>query len=52
MKAKTGGRRPGAGRKPVKDKKKALTIYVAESVIKANGGPDKARITAISALTN
>ena len=37
MKSK-GGKRKGAGRKPVLDKKQAVTIYVRKSEIKRKGG--------------
>lgn len=49
-KAKRGGARNGAGRKKVKDKKKAVFIYVRKSIIKANGGEDKAKAFAEAAL--
>ena len=35
---KHGGKRKGAGRKPIADKKIALTIYMPESIIKKCGG--------------
>lgn len=50
-KSKRGGKRPGAGRKKVTDKVLPLTIYVKDSVIKANGGAKKAKAKSISALT-
>jgi hypothetical protein len=41
MEEKTrGGKREGAGRKPVKDKAVQVTIYLKPSVIKALGGKD------------
>lgn len=33
-----GGARKGAGRKPASDPKISITIYVEESIVKANGG--------------
>ncbi len=33
-----GGARKGAGRKPASDPKVSVTIYVEESIVKANGG--------------
>lgn len=38
QKENRGGARPGSGRKPLADKKKAVTIYVAESKINKTGG--------------
>lgn len=35
-----GGARAGCGRKPLADKKKAVTIFVAESKINKSGGLD------------
>ena len=35
-----GGKRLRAGRKPVSDKKKPITIYAAESKINSNGGKE------------
>lgn len=50
MKQTQGGARPGAGRKPIDDPKKQLTIYVRKSAIKAVGGPIKARCIATEAI--
>jgi len=44
--SKRGGSRPGSGRKPVKDKKTLLPIYIHESVIKKHGGKKKAKLKA------
>lgn len=49
-KSKRGGARPGAGAKPIKDKKKPLTIYVRGSEIKKAGGKKQAKIKAVAAL--
>ena len=40
LKTKTGlgGRRKGAGRKPIADKKVAITLYVPQSVVQSHGG--------------
>lgn len=38
-----GGPRKGAGRKPTADPKLAITIYVEESIVKANGGVEEAK---------
>lgn len=35
-----GGKRKGAGRKPVKDKKQVVTLYVRKSKIRHNGGEE------------
>jgi len=35
-----GGKRKGAGRKPVKDKKQVVTLYIRKSKIKAQGGEE------------
>lgn len=45
-----GGVREGSGRKPLKDKKQGLWIYVAGSVIKKNGGTNKSKEFAQNAL--
>lgn len=37
---KHGGKRKGAGRKPVTDKKEAIFVYIKGSVIKKNGGKE------------
>ncbi len=42
-KIKRGGKRNGSGRKPIADKKIALTNYIRESVINRLGGKDEAR---------
>ena len=42
MKKETrGGQRPNSGRKPIKDKKKQISIYPRESKIELIGGPEK-----------
>ena len=33
----TGGKRKGAGRKPLKDKKKLVALYIRESIITKKG---------------
>jgi hypothetical protein len=38
-----GGPRPNSGRRPVKDKKKPLTVYIKGSDIKRHGGPIKTK---------
>lgn len=38
-----GGARKGAGRKPVADKKVAVTLYIQESIIQSFGGIDNFR---------
>ena len=35
-----GGVRQKAGRKPIEDKKKTVSIYIRESIIKKLGGPE------------
>lgn len=45
-----GGKRNGAGRKPVDDPKIPLTIYIRKSRVKAVGGEDAARTLAIKAI--
>jgi hypothetical protein len=45
-----GGKRPNAGRKPVKDKVVQLNIYPKSSLIKKVGGVKKAKVLAINAL--
>ncbi len=47
---KHGGKRKGAGRKGIKDKKEQLSIYPRKSVIKKVGGKNKAKELAINAL--
>lgn len=42
-KIKKGGKRKGAGRKPIKDKKIPLVIYVRPSIIKAHGGEENCK---------
>lgn len=46
-----GGPRPGSGRKPVTDRKVALTIYVKESVLEALG-KETAKEIAVDAITS
>ena len=53
MKAKRenrGGARRGAGRKPLADKKKGLTIYPLESQIEICGGKDSAKEIALKSV--
>jgi len=49
MKKKTlknkGGARKGAGRKPKKDKKKTVILYILESKIKEKGGEKELKET-------
>ena len=45
-----GGKRKNAGRKPVKDKVKQVTIYPKSSIVKKVGGEAKAKQIAINAL--
>lgn len=40
-KKKRGGARRGAGRKPIKDKKIAITIWLKKSFIKEHNGEDR-----------
>lgn len=40
-KRKRGGARKGAGRKPIKDKKIAITLWIKKSTIKLYGGKAK-----------
>lgn len=42
-KTKHGGSRPNSGRKPVKDKKVSLFLWLPESVIVLAGGPGEAK---------
>lgn len=42
-KSKRGGVRAGAGRKPIEDKKKGLTIFVRQSVINHHGGIERTK---------
>jgi len=39
-KKKHGGRRPGSGAKPKKDKKQPVFLYLKESTIENNGGKE------------
>lgn len=41
MKKSHGGPRPNSGRKPIKDKKKQISISLRESKIELSGGPEK-----------
>lgn len=52
IKSKRGGKRANSGRKPVKDKKKLLPLYIHESVIKKTGGDKKAKELATDYLIN
>lgn len=47
---KHGGKRNGAGRKPVKDKRVQLNIYPLSSSIKNAGGKKKAKELALNAI--
>lgn len=46
----SGGKRKNAGRKPIKDKKMQLCVYIRKSRIKALGGEAKAKQIATAAL--
>ena len=48
--SKRGGKRVGAGRKSLPDKKKALTIYPLGSQIDACGGLEASKEVALSAI--
>jgi len=37
-KKKRGGKRPGAGRPKIDDKKKTVMLYIRQSIIEAHGG--------------
>ncbi len=50
MKKTHGGKRPGAGRKEVKDKKEQLSIYPRKSIIRMAGGKKKAKELALNSL--
>lgn len=47
---KHGGKRTGAGRKPVADKKVLIRIYPLTSQVRAIGGEDKAKVLALKGL--
>lgn len=48
MKKQTqGGARSNAGRKPVTDPKKAITIYLHQSEIDANGGVEEVKTVSV-----
>ena len=49
MKAKNtqGGARSNAGRKPVTDPKKGITIYLHQSEIDANGGVEEVKTVSV-----
>ena len=47
-----GGARKGAGRKPAADPKVSITIYIEESIIKANGGIENVKNNCYSFLKN
>lgn len=49
MKTKTtqGGKRSNAGRKPVTDPKKGITIYLHQSEIDANGGVEEVKSASV-----
>jgi len=49
-KNKQGGRREGAGRKPLPEKKIPLTVYKEESTVNRVGGRDQARQLMSAAL--
>lgn len=46
-----GGKRPGSGRKKVKDKVLTLTIYPRTSMVKKAGGLAKAKELCLSVLS-
>lgn len=48
---KHGGPRPGAGRRPVKDKKTSVFAYVLASEVEAVGGKDAAKALAEQAIS-
>lgn len=47
---KRGGERPNSGRKPVKDKKIQLAVYVRESIISEIGGLEAAKESVLEYL--
>lgn len=47
---KQGGKRKGAGRKKVKDKKVSVTIQIRRSIIDNYGGKDATRIFLLSKI--
>jgi hypothetical protein len=46
-----GGKRSNAGRKPITDKKKPVTIYSKESEINLLGGMDEAKLLLSNTIT-
>ena len=50
MKNKKGGKRKGAGRKPIKDKKVPVTIWMRPSEVKKNGGLKKVKLLMYEAV--
>jgi hypothetical protein len=50
-KSKLGGARKGSGRKPVADKRLAVTLYIQESIVKSYGGIDGVREYCYGILT-
>lgn len=44
---KQGGKRSNAGRKPVTDRKKGITIYLHQSEIDANGGIEEVKSVSV-----
>lgn len=51
MKNTHGGKRKKAGRKPVDDPKKGITIYLHQSIIDSNGGEDVCKSESVNYLT-
>ena len=51
-KAKIGGARKGAGRKPVDDPKMVITLYVKTSIVNAWGGYEEMRETIYNFLSS
>lgn len=45
-----GGKRAGAGRKPITDKKRQITLYIKQSTIELNGGITQVKKTLLNAL--
>lgn len=47
---KHGGKRPNAGRNPVKDLKIPITIYIQQSIVDSVGGVEGAKALAVTAI--
>lgn len=45
-----GGKRSGAGRKPIADKKLQITLYIKQSTIERNGGITESKKILLNAL--